>query len=446
MIRINKSFCVASALSALAMNINTVFGLTEGEFNEYQDLAREIKNKITQGSISIDEISNILMSISPCDEELKWDRRTVLPIEYICDGAFWFSHSVTDSDLENTYILMSLGMSGENVSLTTLKDRENLTQILLGGTFEDIKPYIKLFETVGNEPWSIGLGCTKIDLALVNALMLILERNASLTTLHLYGFEMDLNAVTAFAEALRKNSWLNQLSLKDAPRFKFIAPIIKSLKPTFDQWELIDFFSFNGNLQELDLSGIGMADEDIDSLASMLKTNPSLYALRLKQVGIPEKGIVLITEALWNNNALRILCLNYNGIGESCGQFIGEMLKQNDKLVELDLSHNSIGAGVKDILEGLNGNSSITSLRLRENRIEDSEATLFGKALKVNSSIISLDLAENQIKDDGASSLSGALKHNSTLMRLVLGLNRIGDSGKKALADALESNLTITEL
>ncbi|KAG0293601.1 hypothetical protein BGZ96_002555 [Linnemannia gamsii] len=61
-----------------------------------------------------------------------------------------------------------------------------------------------------------------------------------------------------------------------------------------------------------------------------------------------------------------------------------------------------------------------------------------------NSTLTTLDLSFNSIEDDGAKALAKALKTNSTLTTLELSDNMIGGNGAQALAEALKTNSTLT--
>ena len=90
--------------------------------------------------------------------------------------------------------------------------------------------------------------------------------------------------------------------------------------------------------------------------------------------------------------------------------------------------------------------SSLTNLSLTSTGIENSGAASISQVLKDNSSLTDLNLQHNVIGAPGASSLAAALKGNISLTNLDLSWNSIGFSGAASLAEALEANSSLTKL
>ena len=105
----------------------------------------------------------------------------------------------------------------------------------------------------------------------------------------------------------------------------------------------------------------------------------------------------------------------------------------------MDLFLNKIGAtGATALSKALGVNSTITSLNIGGNNIEDEGATELAEALKVNKSITTLDLRDNNIGPEGAIALAEALTVNSSITSLDLDNNKIGATGATEWAKALE--------
>ncbi|XP_070778262.1 leucine-rich repeat-containing protein 71 [Enoplosus armatus] len=89
----------------------------------------------------------------------------------------------------------------------------------------------------------------------------------------------------------------------------------------------------------------------------------------------------------------------------------------------------------------LSGDSALTHLSLRNNRIGDEDARLIGSALSTtrsaNKNLMSLNLAFNSIGDAGATHIAQGLRLNRALLFLSLSNNQIGDSGAAHLAAIL---------
>ena len=151
--------------------------------------------------------------------------------------------------------------------------------------------------------------------------------------------------------------------------------------------------------------------------------------------------------ALRVNTSLTSLDLRYNLIDDEGASSLSEALRVNTSLTSLDLGGNSIGAeGVNFLSEALKVNTSLTSLHLGGRPIGAEGAIFLSEALRVNTSLTSLDLHWNSIGDEGANFLSEALSVNTSLTSLDLHWNSIGDEGANFLSEALSVNTSLTSL
>lgn len=128
------------------------------------------------------------------------------------------------------------------------------------------------------------------------------------------------------------------------------------------------------------------------------------------------------------------------------GVFV-ETLKVTTSLQTLNLKCNRIDdVGAKDLSEALAVNTSLQELYLGCNKINGAGAKYLSEALKVNNNLQQFELWGNQIGVEGAKDLSDALKVNTSLKRLNLGCNRIDAAGAKELSDALKANTSLQQL
>ena len=94
-------------------------------------------------------------------------------------------------------------------------------------------------------------------------------------------------------------------------------------------------------------------------------------------------------------------------------------LKVNTTLTSLNLEGNDIqDAGAESLAEALKVNRTLTTIRLSINNIEAAGALSLAKALKVNTTLTSIDLQSNSIHDAGAFSLTQAILINPSLLKL----------------------------
>ncbi|CAE7643758.1 NLRC3 [Symbiodinium necroappetens] len=139
-----------------------------------------------------------------------------------------------------------------------------------------------------------------------------------------------------------------------------------------------------------------------------------------------------IAEALKTNSTLTSINLEGNRIDEDGGKAIGEALKSNSTLASINLGFCNIGEGAQAICEALKTNSTLTSINLERNHIGNEGGKAIGKALKTNSTLTSINLESNFIGGEGGKAIAEALRSNSTLTRIELAYNRIGNKGGKA--------------
>ena len=151
--------------------------------------------------------------------------------------------------------------------------------------------------------------------------------------------------------------------------------------------------------------------------------------------------------ALTVNSSLTSLNLRGNSIDDEGASSLSEALRVNTSLTSLDLRGNPLGdEGASSLSEALRVNTSLTSLHLRDNSIGDVGASSLSEALRVNTSLTSLDLCWNSIGAEAASSLSEALRVNTSLTSLNLSCNKIKDEQVNSLSEALRVNTSLTSL
>lgn len=151
-------------------------------------------------------------------------------------------------------------------------------------------------------------------------------------------------------------------------------------------------------------------------------------------------------EAIKPITTLTELKLYNNRINNDDAVTIAEMLKTNETLIKLTIARNEIGPdGATAIAEMLKINATLTMLDLSINEIGVG-ATEIGEALKTNTALTELYLRMNFINDEGAAAIGKALKTNEKLANLDLYYNKISLNGFAAIAKALKKNVTLVRL
>ncbi|XP_022809551.1 NACHT, LRR and PYD domains-containing protein 3-like [Stylophora pistillata] len=303
-----------------------------------------------------------------------------------------------------------------------------------------------------------------------------LKRNKTLSALHLNWSDIDDAGATALAEVLWTNTTLTVLDLCQNPGIGNPGAM-----------SLCEALKVNKILDSLDLSGTGISDQGVHSLAGVLKTNTcSLASLSLSEIKISHQsfksmaevlrvnstlkelefqgnkvgvgGARLITKSLKVNTTLKILDLSRNNFKASCGRLLSDALKVNGTLECLILAENALGArGAQLLSEGFRVNTSLKHLDLCFHNADRSSLLLSDfvcsfplvyALLAVSPTKLTqhLDLSRNSIGEEGADSIAETIRVNATLTHLLLSGNNIGDRGAKKVSEALKVNVSLKDL
>ena len=98
------------------------------------------------------------------------------------------------------------------------------------------------------------------------------------------------------------------------------------------------------------------------------------------------------------------------------------------------------------IADALKVNSSLTTLYLGCNEIQQEGTMTIADALKVNSSLTYLAIVANLIRSEGAAALADALLENTGMTSLHFQYNQINRKGAASIARALTYNPTLVDL
>ncbi len=164
----------------------------------------------------------------------------------------------------------------------------------------------------------------------------------------------------------------------------------------------------NRQFYYLDLRKNPLGDFGAAMLAGALKDTKSLVHLDLSSNDIGPRGAAAIFHALTYNQSLTSLDLssheglNRNHIGESGLHSIVPLLRHNVFLTILNLTGNGIRVeGLLRIAEGMEGNTTLQSLRLAQNEIQGSATCVQHlRTVVLYSRLAELDLSDNPLGDD----------------------------------------------
>ena len=191
---------------------------------------------------------------------------------------------------------------------------------------------------------------------------------------------------------------------------------------------LIDGPNKTISVQHLDIPGLKLSPEDVESLSSMLKNNHTLLNLNIRCGNIDSIGAHYIADGLNCNNTLKELNMSHNLIVDDGAMALARMLKINKSLTVLDISECSITeVGVRHLADALCANSSLKTLNLSYNAVTDEGAIALGQMLTKNHTLRNLELVVCSITEVGVNSLASALCSNSSLETIDLNYNLKGD-------------------
>ena len=206
-------------------------------------------------------------------------------------------------------------------------------------------------------------------------------------------------------------------------------------------------FGAHTALAELSLTG-NLGPDSCRALADGLRANNSLTSLSLVGTPVGEEGACALSAALATDGMLTTLGLPYCGIGPAGGVALAGALRTNTALRYLDLSGNhlcgkqQLPGGAWDgehtavamaALADALPHSTVASLNLRHNELEDAGCVAFAAALRANAPLATLNLQLNSFGDAGAIALLESLAANTSSRSIDLRDNKLG---KEAIKDA----------
>ena len=213
--------------------------------------------------------------------------------------------------------------------------------------------------------------------------------------------------------------------------------------------QLADSLMVNKTVNDLMFGGNAWGNDAVRILVGYMKRSGSLSSLNLNCIDIGDAGATALAEVLRTNTTLNSLGLcNNPGIGNPSVMSLCEALKVNTTLCSLDLSGTGISdAGVLSLVEVLKTNaSSLTSLLLSDIKISHQSLRSIAEVLRVNSTLKDLTFEGNKVGVGGTKLIAESLKANTTLKLLSLSRNNIKAKCGRLFSDSLKVNGTLESL
>jgi Ran GTPase-activating protein (RanGAP) involved in mRNA processing and transport len=171
----------------------------------------------------------------------------------------------------------------------------------------------------------------------------------------------------------------------------------------------------------------------------------TMEELDLGSTSIDSSGFFAIPGMLLSNTSLRSLCLANNNIDDNDMMLLSQALSQNKNvpLRSLKLSFNQITCqGVECLMNAVWGSTTLREIYLDNNQFQDRGAQLCAVVL-TSIALETLDLAFNRVTTLGLKALMKNISENSSLQTLGLCGIPIDLNGSKALSYALAYNSSL---
>jgi len=166
---------------------------------------------------------------------------------------------------------------------------------------------------------------------------------------------------------------------------------------------------------KLNLADSFIGDEGCDLVARYLRDNPGTQVLELRGNNITAEGVVRLEAAFQSGCAVKRLSLEWNAIGNGTAA-VYDLLVGNTSVTSLDLRNNRIGPeGANPLARLLQDNKSITAVDLRWNDLGAEGSRCLLQTLQATSPqvLTSLELSGNKVPDETLQQLESLLQGRS---------------------------------
>jgi Ran GTPase-activating protein (RanGAP) involved in mRNA processing and transport len=285
---------------------------------------------------------------------------------------------------------------------------------------------------------SLDISFNRFGCALSFPLTRALEKNSTLTALHVGLNELSDEEMGSIAEAVDKHLCMEVLCSVPIREWKEACPATpldfsyKCLGPE-GAGVMAKYAKGWNSLRELNVSNNAISDQGMGALSQVLaETATSLTTLNVSSNGLGINGARSVAVLLEKLPGLTAVDLGYNKIagmtedGDGCFDDYGVMwladaIQQSTSLRFLNLSGNEInngGSGMEFLGSALLG-SSITALSLADNSLElNGGAEQLAAVLKNTHVLTSINIAGNDFDVKCAQVLATALRRNTSLTKL----------------------------
>lgn len=167
----------------------------------------------------------------------------------------------------------------------------------------------------------------------------------------------------------------------------------------------VSYLSADDRNPELAVVDKFLSTADVAAIVAKLRSNSSKKKITLKGNCLGHAGAQELASYLKENSTIEVLSLEWNQLGNDGATDLAKAI-ETCGLKVLDLRNNNIKSeGAAALAKSIMVNSTITSLDLRWNQIEDSAALLFKEALQDRVPKLNLTISGNLLSSNCASVL-----------------------------------------
>lgn len=172
---------------------------------------------------------------------------------------------------------------------------------------------------------------------------------------------------------------------------------------------------------EYTITGLELGNVRCEILAKNLAVNTTLKSVHVARKGINESSGISMAKMLNSNKTLRKLELEGNLMGPKSATEFGKALKTNKTLKFLDLESNQLTLdgqefrGIYDLVEFLDHNTTLLSLNLANNQMDEECGRMFREKMETNLSLIDFDFSMNNFSPSDSRAIQDYLKRNKEI-------------------------------
>ena len=232
----------------------------------------------------------------------------------------------------------------------------------------------------------------------------------NMRALYLYNNKLDGSACDLLAKAVPSMIRLEELSLSNNPLGSGGAvEVIKAL--------------CSSGVKVLWLYNTGIGEPDCEALCELLKSSNSPQRLDIDQNDLSSESVASIITGLSHNSSLTTLDISNSNFSVANMDSLASILRTQSKgrLTQLWLQDCHISVqGASELATALCKNSTLKCLNLDHNPIGTKGASSMSDMLQCNTSLKELYLCDDSVGEEGVHQLIKSLKHNQILMKLRL--------------------------